>query len=83
MYYLVLVTLFLLSLLYVNGAAKGNLEEITHKVFFDISIDGEPAGRITFGLCKLFIHYIFYLINSILSLKLVKQFQRLQKISGK
>ena len=24
--------------------------EITHKVYFDISIDGEPAGRITFGL---------------------------------
>jgi len=59
MYYLVLVTLFLLSLLYVNGAAKGNLEEITHKVYFDISINGEPAGRITFGLCKSFIYTLY------------------------
>merc|ERR1719473_1273125 len=24
--------------------------EVTHKVFFDIAIDGEKAGRITFGL---------------------------------
>ena len=66
MYYLILVTIFLLSLLYVNGA-KGNLEEITHKVYFDISINGEPAGRITFGLCKSFTYtlYILYLIDQL------------------
>jgi hypothetical protein len=22
----------------------------THKVFFDVAVDGEPAGRVTFGL---------------------------------
>ncbi|CAN1282319.1 Peptidyl-prolyl cis-trans isomerase CYP20-1 [Linum perenne] len=26
------------------------LKEITHKVFFDVEIDGKPAGRITMGL---------------------------------
>ncbi|MQL71075.1 hypothetical protein Taro_003374 [Colocasia esculenta] len=27
--------------------AKENLKEVTHKVYFDIEIDGKPAGRIT------------------------------------
>ncbi len=63
MNYLILASLFFLSCLFllsaVNGAkTKKNLEEITHKVYFDISIDGEPAGRITFGLCKYF-YYIY------------------------
>lgn len=29
---------------------KKNLEKVTNKVYFDIDIDGESAGRITFGL---------------------------------
>ena len=50
-----LVVLFLALVCTIFGfvsGSKSNLEEITHKVFFDISINGEPAGRITFGLCK-------------------------------
>lgn len=31
-------------------AAKGNLEKITNKVYFDVTIDGEAAGRIVIGL---------------------------------
>ncbi|XP_074289928.1 peptidyl-prolyl cis-trans isomerase CYP20-1 [Silene latifolia] len=27
-----------------------NLKEVTHKVFFDVAIDGKPAGRIEMGL---------------------------------
>eukprot|EP00197_Chlamydomonas_leiostraca_P011321 CAMPEP_0202866114 /NCGR_PEP_ID=MMETSP1391-20130828/7209_1 /ASSEMBLY_ACC=CAM_ASM_000867 /TAXON_ID=1034604 /ORGANISM="Chlamydomonas leiostraca, Strain SAG 11-49" /LENGTH=200 /DNA_ID=CAMNT_0049546035 /DNA_START=25 /DNA_END=627 /DNA_ORIENTATION=+ len=30
--------------------AKKDLEEITNKVFFDIEIDGKPAGRVVMGL---------------------------------
>ncbi|KAJ8452695.1 hypothetical protein Cgig2_005031 [Carnegiea gigantea] len=30
--------------------SKENLKEVTHKVFFDIEIDGKPAGRIIMGL---------------------------------
>lgn len=30
--------------------ATGDLETITHKVYFDVEIDGAPAGRITMGL---------------------------------
>ncbi|CAN1282313.1 Peptidyl-prolyl cis-trans isomerase CYP20-1 [Linum perenne] len=36
-----------------DDAAKKSdekLKEITHKVFFDVEIDGKPAGRITMGL---------------------------------
>ncbi|MEM7767399.1 MAG: peptidylprolyl isomerase, partial [Pseudomonadota bacterium] len=31
-------------------AAKKASEEVTHKVYFDITIDDEPAGRIVMGL---------------------------------
>ena len=31
-------------------AGKGDLEKITHKVFFDVEMDGEPAGRVVMGL---------------------------------
>eukprot|EP00271_Cylindrocystis_brebissonii_P009004 TRINITY_DN23583_c0_g1_i1.p1 TRINITY_DN23583_c0_g1~~TRINITY_DN23583_c0_g1_i1.p1 ORF type:complete len:232 (+),score=48.66 TRINITY_DN23583_c0_g1_i1:84-698(+) len=31
-------------------AKKEDLEVVTHKVFFDIEIDGKPAGRVTIGL---------------------------------
>merc|ERR1719386_413635 len=37
----------LLAVLITPGLAE---PEISHKVFFDVSIDGEKAGRITFGL---------------------------------
>ncbi|KAL9371540.1 hypothetical protein Peur_036680 [Populus x canadensis] len=30
--------------------SKEGLTEITHKVYFDVEIDGKPAGRITIGL---------------------------------
>ncbi|KAG6760969.1 hypothetical protein POTOM_034157 [Populus tomentosa] len=30
--------------------SKEDLKEITHKVYFDVEIDGKPAGRITIGL---------------------------------
>ncbi|KAI3450311.1 hypothetical protein Pfo_006978 [Paulownia fortunei] len=30
--------------------SKEDLKEVTHKVYFDIEIDGKPAGRITMGL---------------------------------
>lgn len=58
--YIGLFLILVLSLYYV--CAKGNLEEITHKVYFDISINDEPAGRITFGLCKFFYSLILYII---------------------
>jgi peptidylprolyl isomerase len=34
----------------VQQAKQDNLEEITHKVFFDIDIDGVNAGRVVIGL---------------------------------
>ncbi|KAH8499035.1 hypothetical protein POPTR_009G046500v4 [Populus trichocarpa] len=30
--------------------SKEDLTEITHKVYFDVEVDGKPAGRITIGL---------------------------------
>jgi peptidylprolyl isomerase len=30
--------------------SKEDLKEVTHKVFFDVEIDGKPAGRIVMGL---------------------------------
>ncbi|XP_040993916.1 peptidyl-prolyl cis-trans isomerase CYP20-1 isoform X1 [Juglans microcarpa x Juglans regia] len=30
--------------------SKEELKEVTHKVFFDVEIDGKPAGRIVMGL---------------------------------
>ena len=30
--------------------SAGNLEEVTHKVFFDMEVDGAKAGRIVMGL---------------------------------
>ncbi|XP_078442660.1 peptidyl-prolyl cis-trans isomerase CYP19-4-like isoform X1 [Wolffia australiana] len=35
---------------YGQAKEKENLKEVTHKVYFDIEIDGKPAGRITMGL---------------------------------
>ncbi|KAJ4875196.1 Peptidyl-prolyl cis-trans isomerase CYP20-1 [Raphanus sativus] len=51
------VTLLLCSLLLLGTLSaiqakksKENLKEITHKVFFDVEIDGKEAGRIVMGL---------------------------------
>ncbi|XP_011043772.1 PREDICTED: peptidyl-prolyl cis-trans isomerase CYP20-1-like [Populus euphratica] len=45
-------TLVLFGTLAVTQAkkSKADLKEITHKVYFDVEIDGKPAGRITMGL---------------------------------
>ncbi|CAN8253229.1 unnamed protein product [Cochlearia groenlandica] len=51
-------TLLLWSLLLLLGTissihakkSKGNLKEITNKVYFDVEIDGKEAGRIVIGL---------------------------------
>mmetsp|Transcript_45290 Transcript_45290/g.141975 ORF Transcript_45290/g.141975 Transcript_45290/m.141975 type:complete len:203 (-) Transcript_45290:92-700(-) len=48
-----LVLVAAVALVAAVGAAKTkkkDLEEITAKTYFDIEIDGEPAGRIVFGL---------------------------------
>ena len=45
-----LIALLLVSYSVDAKKKKGTLEKITSKVFFDIDVDGEPAGRITFGL---------------------------------
>ena len=63
MSFAVLFIVFVCSIFVFVSVKGSNLEEITHKVFFDISINGEPAGRITFGLCKCYISFIVvYLI---------------------
>mmetsp|Transcript_45059 Transcript_45059/g.73426 ORF Transcript_45059/g.73426 Transcript_45059/m.73426 type:complete len:208 (-) Transcript_45059:404-1027(-) len=33
-----------------KAKSSGEAPEITHKVFFDVEVDGKPAGRITIGL---------------------------------
>jgi len=42
-----LSVVFLSSSLFVEAKKSA---KVTHRVFFDIDIDGQPAGRITFGL---------------------------------
>lgn len=44
-----LLKIFFLSLLSFSVLAN-DLEEVTHKVFFDVTINDEPAGRIVMGL---------------------------------
>ncbi|KAL6538462.1 hypothetical protein OROGR_012450 [Orobanche gracilis] len=49
--YLLLILVILLSLALVQAKKSNeNLKEVTHKVYFDIEIDGKPAGRIIMGL---------------------------------
>lgn len=38
------------SWLFGGGGREISADDITHKVFFDIAIDGKPSGRIIFGL---------------------------------
>eukprot|EP00347_Sterkiella_histriomuscorum_P011524 403372122 len=40
----------LLALTATLAAAQSTLDTVTHKVFFDVEIDNQPAGRIVFGL---------------------------------
>ena len=44
------MTFKLLILAIVIGACAADLFTVTKKVFFDISIDGKPEGRIVMGL---------------------------------
>ncbi|XP_042513186.1 peptidyl-prolyl cis-trans isomerase CYP20-1 [Macadamia integrifolia] len=39
-----------LTLIQAKKAKDGSLKEITHKVYFDVEIDGKHAGRIVMGL---------------------------------
>jgi hypothetical protein len=43
----ILISLFCAISVYAKG---GNLEKVTNTVYFDVTIDGEPAGRILIGL---------------------------------
>ncbi|XP_028784566.1 peptidyl-prolyl cis-trans isomerase CYP20-1 [Neltuma alba] len=49
---LLLWTLVLFSTLALIQAKKSkeDLKEVTHKVYFDVEIDGKPAGRVVIGL---------------------------------
>lgn len=38
-------------------ASDKDLKEVTHKVFFDVEIDGKPAGML-FSLCCYMLSYI-------------------------
>ncbi|GER28070.1 peptidyl-prolyl cis-trans isomerase [Striga asiatica] len=48
----ILFALILFTILAPNQAKKSkeDLKTVTHKVFFDVEIDGKPAGRIVMGL---------------------------------
>jgi peptidyl-prolyl cis-trans isomerase B (cyclophilin B) len=45
-----LICTFLLATIAVAVNAQADKAEVTDKVFFDMEIDGKPAGRITIGL---------------------------------
>lgn len=47
---LTLLAVFAASFLCVSAKPEKGLDEITHKVYFDIEIDNEPAGRVVIGL---------------------------------
>ena len=44
------IILFLCSLILLSTVSGKKSPKITHRVYFDIDIDGESAGRIIFGL---------------------------------
>jgi len=46
--YLLIVLLAVVAVVLVQS--KGDLETVTSKVYFDIDMDGKPAGRIVMGL---------------------------------
>ncbi|KAH6814516.1 rotamase CYP 7 [Perilla frutescens var. frutescens] len=50
LYHLFALVIFLSFALAQAKKSKESLKEVTHKVYFDVEIDGKPAGRITMGL---------------------------------
>ncbi|CAH9073265.1 unnamed protein product [Cuscuta europaea] len=47
---ILLGTLAVLSQAKKSQKSQKSLQEVTHKVYFDVDIDGKPAGRIIIGL---------------------------------
>lgn len=45
-----LCTILLIGAPAISQAKKPDKEEVTHKVYFDVEIDGKPAGRVVMGL---------------------------------
>ncbi len=53
MFYSFIAVVFIGAFLFFGSSsveAKGDLEKVTSKVYFDVEIGGEPAGRVVMGL---------------------------------
>jgi hypothetical protein len=52
--------------------SKEDLKEITHKVYFDVEIDGKPAGMFFFFFfCELYWKYSWFFCAGFISLSLL------------